>query len=243
MQKEQLDFGRGSFVGEIMREPEFFELDPRNQARILAWADSCPVVTELTDPENHNPGRGPEAMLGRYGEINFWFGEISRAVGETNLELYELLMQPVKRLPEEPIGKYEPESIPAHNLEEIAPMGTLAGYALPRLFVEQLGGQEDLTLAQRQDRLLQGWNELEKAVAVAKNPLELLALFSEGLACHASLSPEKVLKCALNPGWLEEHNAHTVLAEFKALLPTRAPKLHEFYAGLSEEDKKRLKFA
>ncbi len=139
MSIEGIKFGHGSFVGDIMQpDSGFFDLDAGDQARVLGWADGCPVVKELIDPSNSAPGRGPEAMVNRYGEVNFWFGEIGRIVEEVNPALHQQLMTPVGRLSDEPIGKYEPESVPISNFGEIAPMGTLAGFALPRIFIEHL---------------------------------------------------------------------------------------------------------
>lgn len=244
MSVEQIKFGHGSFVGAVMLPGSgFFDLDSGNQARVLGYADACPVVEELIDPGNTALGRGPDAMVDRYGEVNFWFGEIGRVVAEVNPALYQQLMTPVRRLTDEPIGKYEPESVPESNLTEMAPMGTLAGYALPRVFVEQLQRTEDQDLATHQERLIMALDKLEVAAIYATTPLELLAFFGEGLAGRGQLEASKVLKHALSQGWLEEHNGHTMIDDFKVILGTYTFKLSDFYNGLSEQGKAELKLA
>ena len=65
MQRESLEFGRGNFVGAVMRDQTFFEMPVEDQARILGWADGCPVVEELIDRSNPDPSRGPENMARR----------------------------------------------------------------------------------------------------------------------------------------------------------------------------------
>src|SRR5665647_1386375 len=138
MQKESLPFGSGSFVY-ALNDPAFEALPVRDQARIVGWADGCPVVDELTDPANPNPQRGPEVMLGRYGEVNAWFSFIARSVEDVNPDLSDQLMTPVTRLISEPAGSYELESVPESYISEMSPMGTLPDDALPRLLVKQLG--------------------------------------------------------------------------------------------------------
>ncbi len=60
-------------------------------------------------------------MLPRYGEVGFWFGYIYRATQELNPALYAQVAQNIKRLPNEPVGKYEPESVPVNYTSEIPP--------------------------------------------------------------------------------------------------------------------------
>jgi hypothetical protein len=237
MNRESLPFGHGSFVGQVMNNPDFFDMPVREQARILGWVDSCPVVLELTDPNNTNPGRGPEAMLRRYGEINLWFGFIQRAVGEVKPNLKDELVSTVPRLSDEPVGKFESESVPDYNEDFIAPMGTLAGYGLPRIMIEQLNAGDDISPRAVQDRMVTGLMALDKAIESADTPMELLAEFAEELLCMGNVRHDKILKHILSKGWLEEHNAHTMLAEFKKVLENRAPTLWSTYTTMSAYQK------
>jgi hypothetical protein len=175
MLREQVEFGRGHFVGPVMEDPTFFDMSPADQARILGWADSCPVVEELIE------ARGAKAMRNRYGEVNFWFGEIGRLVKEVNPLLYQDLNTHIVRQPSEPIGKHEEQSIPEAAYTEISPMGRLAGYALSRLLIEQIGSGKDLSKREVQGRLVRGLDIIEEAAARATTPMELLDLTDESM--------------------------------------------------------------
>ena len=237
MQKESLPFGAGSFVG-AMNDPAFDALSDLKQAQIAGWASGCPVVSELTDPANPDPQRGPEAMLGRYGEVNTWFGIITRSVQAVNPDLSDQLMTPVTRLSSEPVGDYELESVPESYLAEMSPMGTLPGYALPRLLVKQLGqGSVSVTQA----RLCRGLEALDQAASEAQTPPELLALFAAGLAAKKDLSSEAILSSAFSNGWFNEHKATTMLTEVKTAFAAKAPELWAIYTGLPTAAKDELK--
>ncbi len=240
--KKGLEFGTGS-VGPILNDPAFCKLDVRDQARLVGWANSCPVVEELTDPNNPNPGRGPEAMLRRYAEVNLWFGFIGRAAKKLNPDLYEQLMAPVARLRGEPVGKFEEGSVPDTHAEEMSPMGTLAGYALPRMFVEQLGTGRGLDREEVQNRLIKGLKVLDETLPVARTPLELLALLAEGLTTRADLTPAQALKHVLSKGWLEEHGAYTMMSFCKGMLARKAPTLRAAYQQMSAKERAQLKIA
>ncbi len=236
--REQFEFGHGSFVGQIMSEPEFFDLSHQEQARIAGWVDGCPVVEELIDPANTAPGRGPENMLQRYSGVNFWFGYIAREVEDHNPVLGDQLMAPLVRHTLEPVGKHEPESVPDSYETEMYPMNTLAGYALPRIFLEQLGDGEPAEVA---DRMVRGLQALEEAIPEAESPLELLALVGEGLVKTGDVTPEQVLKHSLSQGWLGEHNATRTIVEFQDILTELAPTLWGAYQGLGDEEKQALR--
>lgn len=230
-------FGTGSFVGEIQRNPEFFDLPVRDQALELAWADSCPVAIELTDPENTAPGRGPEAMLNRYAQINFWFGDITRLVAKRDEVLFYELTAPRDRLAEEPVGKYEPESVPAENEQQIAPLGQLAGYALPRIFVEALQKDDPQTVTEHQDNLVVVLDVLDDAITQSCSALELLARFGEGLL-EVGVEPEKILKHTFSKGWIEEHNTFAEMEQFQVVCNYVASNLATAY--LEYRDKMNL---
>ena len=240
MQKESLEFGSGNFVGPIMREPAFFDLPVDEQARIVGWAHGCPVVNELISPES---GRGPEAMVNRYGQVNFWSGYINSEAERLNPALGRQLKSPVPRLYGEQVGKQETKSVPVMNFIEMSPMGTLTGYALPRILIEQLGiNDPNMTQEEVKQRLTTGLDTLEEILPVAQNPLELLALAAEALA-QADADPERVLSHVLAAGWLEEHNAHTMVEAFKEELADKSPSLWSTYTQLSPEKKAELALA
>ncbi len=240
MEKVLPEFGTGSFLREA-HDSDFLDMTVIEQAKLVGWANGCPVVNELTDPENTSPGRGPENMLPRYAQVNFWFGQIRRAVGEVNPELHNQLMAPVQRLDAEPAGDHEIESVPITYLTEMSPMGTLVGYALPRLFVKQLG-EKDQSAEEAQDRLELGLIVLDNAIPKASTPEQLLALVAEGLS-QADVPPFVVLSSVLSTGWLKEHNAVSLLDKFKAALQENAPTLWDHYSHLSEDEKSKFNIA
>lgn len=232
---DKTQFGSGSFIGPLLKDPDFFDQSPQDQARLVGWANGCPVTVELTDPENTAPGRGPEAMMKRYAEINFWFGYITDAVKGQNPGLYAELTTPVERLPGEPIGKHEPESVPESHKTHMAPMGTLAGYALPRIFTKQLG--QGLPLAESRDRMHRGLQVLKEAIPQAETPADLLALVAEGLS-QADVPPVEALKNVLSPAWYEEHNCAGMLQDVRAALKSKAPSLWSTYESIPPEERR-----
>lgn len=240
MEKDPKKFGRGHFIGEVLSQngpnSDFFDRPVEEQAELLGWFHGCPVTHELIDPQNLNPGRGPEAMLRRYAETNFWFNFIRNESREPNSDLYFSLGNPIVRKAHEPVGKHDLLSVAAKHLLEMSPMNTLAGYALPRVFIEQLGRSDEITKEEAQNRLARGLKILETVLPKARTPNDLLALLSEAVI-EADTDPMSVLGHALSRGWLEEENAETMLQDLKQKLREKAPKLWQFYLGLSEEEK------
>ena len=240
MQKENLHFGHGSFVGEIM-DSDFFELPAREQARIVGWAAGCPVVDKLTDPANTEPGRGPEAMVGRYAEVDFWFTFIAREVENLNPHLSYAFKQSEQRLEGEPVGEFESQSVSENFVTEIPPMETLVGYALPRLFVEQIGSHEHISREQRLERLERSLNILTSSVSEADSPQEILALLAEGMLKAGDVEPNKILSRILGTGWRKQHNGFTAVDDFKKVLSNRTPDVWAVYQKLTPEEKDQNK--
>lgn len=153
-QKYGLEFGSGSFVGSL--PDDFFDYSAADQARALGWAHGCPIVEELLASDQ--PGCGSEAMRSRYAEVNFWSGFMSDTVKALNPHLHHLLITPMPRYENQSPKHYEPESVPASYLAEMAPMDTLVGYALPRVMIEQLNGNKQSSKGQQP--LRSAWSEL-----------------------------------------------------------------------------------
>ena len=237
--QEQIDFGDGHFVGPLYGDPEFLfhfdypgDEDYAGQARFVGHANGCPVVQELIEE------RGAEAMLNRYGEVNFWFTEITRMAEESNYPLYQQLTAYVPRLYSEPVGKHEPGSVPDMHEYEIVPLGTLTGWALPRLFITQLGGH-DQSVEEAQGRMDRGLAVLDSAIEHARTPAELLALAAEGFS-QADLTRQDVLTQVLAEGWLEEQGAVSMVEDVKLALSLLAPEVWDAYYQMSSRDIARL---
>lgn len=249
--EEPIEFGAGHFIGPAYGDERFVELydNPENpdivmQAEAAGYANGCPVAQELISTDR---GRGAEAMLNRYASVNFWFVHITEVALEHDENLYYQLTAPVPRRVDEPVGKFEPESVPPENEDEMAPMGTLYGWALPRLLIKQIG---EGTAAETAGRMTKGLSILEQAMDGADDPIHLLARFAEGIAQAGDVPPVEVLQGTLSAGWLKEHNATSMINELKtdiyshavaaAALSPGTPTLWDTYSSLDEVERTRL---
>lgn len=235
-------------MGEI-DNPDFFAMSIEDQARFLGQRDGCPVVEGLIDPDT---GRGPEKMIRRYGSVNFWYGYISRAVQHLNPSLYEDFSKKIQRKENEPVGKHEPVSVPDNYSTTMAPMNSLWGYSLPRIIVEQIpnntiGDEEesdeekDIKLEENQQKLYGALSVLEESIKRSKTPSELMARVAGELVAGGA-DQDKILKHILGQGWLDEHNAYTMLEDGKSALRDFAPKIWAYYQGLTTQEKKEKSF-
>lgn len=220
---QSFPFGHGGLVEPL---PYIVEgMSPHDVARLNGWLNGCPVVENLTDPNNDSPGRGPEAMAERYADVNKSFYEIVSAVNAVNPDLATSLVSSVPRVVSEEPGVYETESVPDSFHEEMAPLGTLWGYALPRLknaFDAKKEGSVYLIIA---------------AAEESHSPNELLARFTGMVIRNSSLTAVDVLSKVLPKGWYEEHKADIMLENFKKQLEQTEPDLYEDYKMLSDTAK------
>lgn len=250
---EQIDlsFGTGHFIGPVYGDREFVDIadDPDNpnlrlQASLAGYANGCPVARELIDSDT---GRGPEVMLNRYASVNFWFTYITEMAQERNENLHQQLTTPVPRRTNEPAGKYEPLSVPEDYEDEIPPMGTLYGWALPRLLIKQMGsGTAQEETVRRLDR---GLTILEQVMDTTDDPITLLARFAERIS-QEDVPPTEVLQNILSAGWFEEQNAPSMMNALKAALREHAvasavlspdtPTLWDIYTRMSEPERAAL---
>lgn len=225
-------FGTGKFVGDI-NDPAFFEMSLEDQARFLGQRAGCPVVEELITPTDEG-GRGPDKMINRYGEVNFWYGYISREIEHYNPELYEDFKKATDRVEGERAGKFETESVPDNYTETMAPINALPGFSLPRMLIEQMQGSN---MDEAQEKLTIGLGIIEDSIKVSKSPSELMARTAEGLV-GTGADMDKIIKQILGQGWLDEHNAFTMLEEGKTALKEFAPTVWEYYGKLTPEERK-----
>lgn len=234
MKKHTADqFGNGSFVGDFLHpESNALELEPRNLARRLGYVAGCPVVERLTDPANTKPGRGSEAMIDRYGEVSFWFSELTSILRKQNPELASKITQSVARHDgdRERMIAFDEPSIPDDYFEQMRPLGTLYGYALPRVMIEEIRGNEESAQDNTavQDRLVAGIEAFKSVCHDATDPYELTARFSEALA-QLDGNPKAILGHALPPGWLEEHGANWMFNDMREAVKKYAPTLWQDY--------------
>lgn len=227
--------GTGSFLDEFISE-DWDKLMPRDLARKLGDVAGCPVVERLTDPENDAAGRGPDAMIERYAEVAFWHGRIVETVREANPELALELTQSVERKEGdmEKMYAYDHASIPDDHFERMSPIGTLYGYALPRVLIEAIRGKDgsDDSTDAVQDRLVRALEALDTAAKTSDNPYDLTAKLAGAVANDAD--SDKVLSHVLPIGWLDEHGAQWMFDNMAQALERNAPEV--LYDAASKQE-------
>lgn len=221
-------FGQGGFLADRLREnPDYFEASAEERARVAGWLAGCPVVNELV------AGRGAEAMAVRYEDINFWYSFIAREAADANPVLSAKLSRVLERLPEEPIGKHEPESVPTSYRDNIPPVASLAGFALPRMAIEYLGAEEipgDPWPSHRIDSLI---GMVRRTVQTADTPLDLVVGLGNEMAEDERVDRGKLIGYMTNEGWLDEHNAVSTMDSMKAKLEIGSGRLSEHYRAVN----------
>jgi len=226
------NFGTGK-LGDLLNNPAFLALSKEQQATLLGARIGCPVAQELIHSDA--PGRGPENMRDRYGEINFWYRYITHELEGSNETLAQQFMRPVPRVAGEPVGKHEPESVQTSYAKTIPPTETLYGYSVPRMIVDQLqcaNGDQ----AEAQHQLVSVLGAVEAAAQVSQTPMELMARTAEGFAEHGA-DKAGLLRQMLGQGWMELHNAVTMMSAAKEALREYAPRVWAYYDSLSEAEK------
>jgi len=224
-------FGRGAYGDVRYRyQPED---GARESALRLAWSNGCPIAQELTGP---NSPYDLAWMIHRYGETNEWF---RFAMNQTriNRAVRDWLTTPRLRLPNEPVGKYEPESVPRSHLWKIAPMTSIEGYSTPRVAIEiatKIKGYEGKNEALR----VLG----ETAQAAGDQPSRYLALLSESAVNHR-VAPERVLHHVYAAGVLAEESCRTAYKNLAQALEQYAPTVWRTYQNLSDAEKSELQLA
>jgi hypothetical protein len=244
IKRNEDDFGRGKFITDIQSEggDHFFGASVLEQALRLGYVNGCPVAIELTNPKNTDPGRGPENMLERYGEVNFWFTYIEDQLKELNPNMAAEFVAGVPRGPFDKVGDYEEGSVPDSYTDRMSPLGTLAGYSMPRLLAEQVGDGEDGTMV-ASARMTRGIDSLRKAIKGALYPEELLVLFGENIALAGDIPVERVLKHVFSAGWLKEHGAESMMADAQTIAVAKAPNLMETYNLMTQAEREQLGIA
>lgn len=237
-------FGQGGLVSCWRADNvPYVELPEVDKARVSGWYNGCPVVEELI------MSRGAETMASRYNQINHAFLNIVETVNQVNPELADKLMSPVLRRAGEPVGPFETESVPKTYQTKMEPLGTLAGYVLPRLVIKEAEKSSAVSNADvvenldRQASMNQSLVLLGNAARRAKEPEELLAIFAQDLAKLGHLSHVEVLQQILPYAWFKEHGAESVMASFRMQLLISAKGLWEDYVTMPEEEKTSLGLA
>jgi hypothetical protein len=118
------------------------------------------------------------------------------------------------------------------HFREMSPLSTLWGYALPRVFIEMAGREDNRT----PERYFQAIDILEETVKTSSSQVELLAKLSEA-AYVSGINPKAILGHTLEPGILKEENCRTMYREVISSLKENAPNLWRYYESLSSDER------
>ncbi len=207
-------FGRGTFLGD---DPTILDLTPGQRLLVSAWRHACPRPIAVAEEY------GLDWTRRRYDECNFVFGLICEHV-KKKPELYRQLVSPVKRLPGERVGVFEQGRVPISYKEEMSPLSTIWGYALPRIFIEQAGREEERTIG----RYFRGIDLLDQAIDESKTPIELLISFAEKIT-KRDADKDVVLGHIFEPEVMKEEQCFEMQAEISRALRRLAPRLWRHY--------------
>ena len=241
--------GRGELLGD--RGDNFFNQPLEIRVRQMGWSQACPIVPEVIKeygkswkkehPEASRKEvkqKGEEMARQRYAECNFVFGMITEAAKVGNPDLYEKLLTPSPRVDDERVGIYYRGYVPKTHSEELSPLSTLWGYALPRVILEQMGRGEN-NEERNAERVIEAMKMIDEEVRVARNPEELVAKVAER-AVNGSTDPKAILGHLLSTGVYEEENCREMAITIYQAMRDFSPKLTEVYDALSRTDKGTL---
>jgi len=243
-------FGDGMLIGD--HGNDFLQKPLEQQVKELAWSHACPVVDDVIVAygekwaENHPQSTQEEIRCGgmrmarqRYAECNFMYGVVKHSTTrEPNSDLYQQLTSPVPRLPNEPDGQHPTHNVPESHKDEMSPMSTPWGYALPRIVIEQMGRGKD-NRERTQERILRALDIVDESVPHCKTPIELTVKLSEAVS-RADADPKMVLYHLLSAEILHEENCPSMFRQIIAEIEKNAPVLSRTYSLMSKTERKKL---
>lgn len=203
--------------------------DIKERTYAMGYMHACPIVPEVV---KYYAG-GQDEMVGwkktlkRYIECNYVFSEVilKRAL-ESNKHLAQLLTTPVPRMPGEKASDKIDRSLVSESFDkEMAPLSTLWGYALPRIFL--LGGRDDSGIGIR-EKMTRMKETLDRLIPRAVDPMMLALELSEEVYKQGA-SPEDIFGHLLPSGLLEEEGSRAMYLEAITRMSVHAPELKEAY--------------
>lgn len=195
-----------------------------------AWRNGCPVPGAVID------GYGSKWARGRYSETSdlYWHvGTIIRKFSSSLNQEYKVTR--TRRNGEKKPLLHEPRNVPSNHLVEIAPLSFIAGYAIPRIVIEEIRANERVLGNADYDFK----STVVGAVTKSQNTLELLVHTAES-AVNSATSPRRVLHHLLSKGNLREERTYRAFDEIAVIMQEVAPNLWQVYQGLSAQDRKKL---
>lgn len=228
--KSGREFGKGTLLGD--KGDNFFKKPLMEQVVEVGWSHACPVVDEVVKEY------GLEWTLKRYAECNFVFGLIVESARDLNPKLHGQLTTSVQRLEgEKPYKEFNPERIPNYFYNEMSPMSTPWGYALPRVIIEEMGRGEN-NRDRTQKRILRSLSIIDKTVKSSKTPSELLVKMAEQVS-KLDADPKAVLSHVLSNGILVEEGCKTMFDDIKRQIDRSAFLLKRTYDSMSKDERSK----
>lgn len=238
-------YGDGRILGALGMA--FFEMPLELQAEMLGWSDACPVVPSLIN------ARGAEAMIKRYGEVNHWFGTVVDKLQENGQYLaHSQLTTPLLRIEGERIGKHDAGWPPEELETRMYGPGTPLGYAIPRLIITFLEG-DDPSSAEvngRHQRFAEALNIIDEIINEYPGQYELsefTVILADRLVRTAvnqyGQNPAQFFRQLLGTGKLGEDNCRQAYKEVFNLMYRIAPDLGNDYNNLTADDFEQFRIA
>ncbi len=232
-------------------DPTILDLSAEERVRLSAFRHACPRPASVINKYGKQwfaslPGEeqvwvtseqirehGIEAARARYDECDFVFTQwICGLAQKYNPDLLKKLTSPTLRQPSEPVGIFERNRVPRSHMEDMSPLSTLVGYALPRVFIEGAGRGKDRTW----ERYFQTMETLERLIKESQTPAELLAKLAEAVT-QQEADPIATLSHVLEPGILDEENNHIEYSLIAEALAQYAPSLWKKYQSLTPQER------
>lgn len=228
--KHGREFGIGTFLGNSGED--FVDKPLDDQVLDVGWSHACPVVDEVVKEY------GAEWTLKRYAECNFVFGLVVESAKDLNPKLHKMLTTPVPRLKDELPGReFKPQLIPKSFEDEMSPLSTPWGYAIPRVVIEGMG-RGDNNNDRTPERILKTLNLIDEVVKKAKTPVDLLVYLSEKVI-DVGADPKVILSHVLVSGVLAEEGCWSIFKKIKSVIDKKAPRLKNTYDRMSLEEKSK----
>lgn len=184
------DFGSGK---SSIDHPLILQLSDSHRFRALAHWAACPVAKEVWNIYQRLGSEAKDWILERYETTN----AITRHLiwpqaAALNPALHRQLTQPRRRKPDEPVGKFEPDSVPNNHQKWIPPMAQLPNYSGARLLILMAGTNQVQQIASNKGIM----DRLNQTLAESKTPEEYSARLTND-AYEMGVHPAAILEHTL----------------------------------------------
>jgi len=216
------DFGSGK---SSIDSPMILQLPKPQRFRILAHWAACPVAKEVWDTYQALGTEAVDWIIERYDTTNAITRNLIWAQAAViNPALHRQLTQPRRRKPDEPVGKFELDSVPHNHQKWISPMAQLPNYSGARLLILIAGTNQIKKIAEN-DKIM---DRLNHTLAESKNPEEYSARLTDD-AYKMGVHPVAVLEHVLEGNKLIEEGYYSQSQRIFQYLQTASPGVVQVY--------------